>query len=61
MVGVLASLAQYTVNSVVGLTGKKEGKTRLMNMVMQLRKVTCHPYLFDGAVRSLLLFFTSPG
>ncbi|KAI5991718.1 SNF2 family N-terminal domain-containing protein [Pisolithus orientalis] len=31
------------------LTGKKEGKTRLMNMVMQLRKVTCHPYLFDGA------------
>ena len=21
-----------------------------MNMVMQLRKVTCHPYLFDGAV-----------
>lgn len=48
-----------------GLTGKKEGKTRLMNMVMQvsqdflpcrwvssrvqLRKVTCHPYLFDGA------------
>ncbi|KAH6905750.1 SNF2 family DNA-dependent ATPase [Coprinopsis sp. MPI-PUGE-AT-0042] len=31
------------------LTGKKEGKTRLMNIVMQLRKVTCHPYLFDGA------------
>jgi SWI/SNF-related matrix-associated actin-dependent regulator of chromatin subfamily A member 5 len=20
-----------------------------MNIVMQLRKVTCHPYLFDGA------------
>ena len=36
---------------ILGLTGKKEGKTRLMNMVMQLRKVTCHPYLFDGAVR----------
>lgn len=35
---------------ILGLTGKKEGKTRLMNMVMQLRKVTCHPYLFDGAV-----------
>ena len=33
----------------LGLTGKKEGKTRLMNIVMQLRKVTCHPYLFDGA------------
>lgn len=55
--------------SPVGLTGKKEGKTRLMNMVMQvrlidgvrqtcptkyqLRKVTCHPYLFDGAVSLL--------
>ena len=24
-----------------------------MNMVMQLRKVCCHPYLFDGAVRIL--------
>ena len=35
----------------VGLTGRKEGKTRLMNMVMQLRKVACHPYLFEGAVR----------
>jgi hypothetical protein len=35
----------------IGLTGKKEGKTRLMNMVMQLRKVACHPYLFEGAVR----------
>jgi len=54
-----------------GLTGKKEGKTCLMVMVMQvsshlqsfscadpvcvqLRKVTCHPYLFDGAVRLVL-------
>ncbi|KIM73119.1 hypothetical protein PILCRDRAFT_15506 [Piloderma croceum F 1598] len=26
-----------------------EGKTRLMNMVMQLCKVACHPYYFDGA------------
>jgi len=34
---------------VSGLTWKKEGNTRLMNMVMQLRKVTCHPYLFGGA------------
>ena len=41
-----------------GLTGKKEGKTRLMNMVMQLRKVTCHPYLFDGAVRRLYILAT---
>ena len=36
-----------------GLTGKKEGKTRLMNM---LRKVTCHPYLFDRAVRIVVFF-----
>lgn len=41
--------SRLTLSSSTGLTGKKEGKTRLMNMVMQLRKVTCHPYLFDGA------------
>ncbi|KAI8992400.1 SNF2 family N-terminal domain-containing protein [Pilobolus umbonatus] len=28
---------------------KKEGKTRLLNIVMQLRKCCNHPYLFDGA------------
>ncbi|KIK93086.1 hypothetical protein PAXRUDRAFT_829348 [Paxillus rubicundulus Ve08.2h10] len=43
------SVLEKDVDAVNGLTGKKEGKTRLMNMVMQLRKVTCHPYLFDGA------------
>ncbi|KAH8826323.1 P-loop containing nucleoside triphosphate hydrolase protein [Flagelloscypha sp. PMI_526] len=43
------SVLQKDIDAVNGLTGKKEGKTRLMNMVMQLRKVTCHPYLFDGA------------
>ena len=54
-----------------GRAGKKQGKTRLMNMVMQvsshpqsfssadpvcvqLRKVTCHPFLFDGAVRLVI-------
>jgi len=31
------------VNGLIG----KEGKTRLMNMVMQLRKMTCHPYLAE--------------
>ena len=31
------------------LGSKKESKTRLMNMVMQLRKVCNHPYLFEGA------------
>src|SRR5882762_1105206 len=39
------SVLEKDIDAVNGLTGKKEGKTRLMNMVMQLRKVTCHPYL----------------
>ncbi|KAI0814754.1 SNF2 family DNA-dependent ATPase [Irpex lacteus] len=43
------SVLEKDIDAVNGLTGRKEGKTRLMNMVMQLRKVTCHPYLFDGA------------
>ncbi|EIN12993.1 SNF2 family DNA-dependent ATPase [Punctularia strigosozonata HHB-11173 SS5] len=43
------SVLEKDIDAVNSLTGKKEGKTRLMNMVMQLRKVTCHPYLFDGA------------
>ncbi|KLO15808.1 SNF2 family DNA-dependent ATPase [Schizopora paradoxa] len=43
------SVLAKDIDAVNGLTGKKEGKTRLMNMVMQLRKVCCHPYLFDGA------------
>ena len=30
-------------------SNKKEGKTRLLNIVMQLRKCCNHPYLFDGA------------
>ncbi|KAK0553393.1 chromatin remodeling complex Adenosinetriphosphatase [Tilletia horrida] len=37
------------VNGMVGASGKKEGKTRLLNIVMQLRKCCNHPYLFDGA------------
>ncbi|AOA64720.1 ATP-dependent DNA translocase [Komagataella phaffii CBS 7435] len=28
--------------------GKREGKTRLLNIVMQLRKCCNHPYLFEG-------------
>ncbi|KXN86814.1 ISWI chromatin-remodeling complex ATPase ISW2 [Leucoagaricus sp. SymC.cos] len=43
------SVLEKDIDAVNGLTGKKEGKTRLMNMVMQLRQMTCHPYLFDGA------------
>ncbi|KZT62725.1 hypothetical protein CALCODRAFT_522329 [Calocera cornea HHB12733] len=42
------SVLEKDIEAVRGMTGKKEGKTRLMNIVMQLRKVTCHPYLFDG-------------
>jgi SNF2 family DNA or RNA helicase len=50
----------------IGASGKKEGKTRLLNIVMQLRKCCNHPYrksslitmfgpanstlVFDGAV-----------
>ncbi|KAG1838225.1 hypothetical protein F4604DRAFT_1941665 [Suillus subluteus] len=37
-----------TVN-LLELDWKKEGKTCLMNIIMQLQKVTCHPYLFDSA------------
>ncbi|KAI8812605.1 SNF2 family N-terminal domain-containing protein [Cladochytrium replicatum] len=35
------------VNGLVG--GSKQNKTRLQNIVMQLRKCCNHPYLFDGA------------
>ncbi|KAI8055731.1 SMARCA1 protein [Syncephalis plumigaleata] len=31
------------------LTNNRDGKTRLLNIVMQLRKCCNHPYLFDGA------------
>jgi SWI/SNF-related matrix-associated actin-dependent regulator of chromatin subfamily A member 5 len=35
----------------VGSLGNRKdaGKTRLQNIVMQLRKCCNHPYLFDGA------------
>lgn len=52
------SVLEKDIDAVNSLTGKKEGKTRLMNMVMQLRKVTCHPYLFDGAVCLPLPYMT---
>ncbi|KAJ1731214.1 chromatin remodeling complex Adenosinetriphosphatase [Coemansia biformis] len=37
------------IAAINGAVGKKEGKTRLLNIVMQLRKCCNHPYLFDGA------------
>ncbi|GHJ85429.1 hypothetical protein NliqN6_1831 [Naganishia liquefaciens] len=43
------SLLEKDIDAVNGATGKREGKTRLLNIVMQLRKCCNHPYLFDGA------------
>ena len=42
-------LLEKDIDAVNGAGGKKEGKTRLLNIVMQLRKCCNHPYLFDGA------------
>ncbi|KAM9929073.1 hypothetical protein OXX59_001424 [Metschnikowia pulcherrima] len=42
-------LLQKDIDAVNGAVGKREGKTRLLNIVMQLRKCCNHPYLFDGA------------
>ena len=43
------SLLEKDIDAVNGALSKKEGKTRLLNIVMQLRKCCNHPYLFDGA------------
>lgn len=37
------------IDAVNNAGGKRESKTRLLNIVMQLRKCCNHPYLFDGA------------
>ncbi|GAA6020666.1 hypothetical protein JCM10207_007817 [Rhodosporidiobolus poonsookiae] len=42
-------ILEKDIDAVNGVSGKKEGKTRLQNIVMQLRKCCNHPYLFDGA------------
>lgn len=42
-------ILEKDIDAVNGVGGKKEGKTRLLNIVMQLRKCCNHPYLFDGA------------
>ncbi|OLL24079.1 ISWI chromatin-remodeling complex ATPase ISW2 [Neolecta irregularis DAH-3] len=42
-------ILEKDIDAVNGANGKKEGKTRLLNIVMQLRKCCNHPYLFDGA------------
>mgnify|MGYP001211917046 CR=1 FL=1 len=43
------SLLEKDIQAVNGAVSKTEGKTRLLNIVMQLRKCCNHPYLFDGA------------
>ncbi|CAL9736893.1 ISWI chromatin-remodeling complex ATPase Isw1p [Monosporozyma servazzii] len=42
-------ILEKDIDAVNGATGNKESKTRLLNIVMQLRKCCNHPYLFDGA------------
>lgn len=43
------SILEKDIDAVNGSNGKKESKTRLLNIVMQLRKCCNHPYLFEGA------------
>lgn len=43
------SILEKDIDAVNGGVGRKQGKTRLLNIVMQLRKCCNHPYLFDGA------------
>ncbi|EGV63380.1 hypothetical protein PSN45_004339 [Yamadazyma tenuis] len=42
-------ILEKDIDAVNGASGKKESKTRLLNIVMQLRKCCNHPYLFEGA------------
>ncbi|KAL1916815.1 uncharacterized protein VTP21DRAFT_5519 [Calcarisporiella thermophila] len=43
-------ILEKDIDAVNGVTGsKKEGKMRLLNIAMQLRKCCNHPYLFEGA------------
>ena len=42
-------ILERDIDAVNGAAGSRESKTRLLNIVMQLRKCCNHPYLFDGA------------
>ncbi|QLQ79545.1 hypothetical protein HG537_0C01920 [Torulaspora globosa] len=42
-------ILEKDLDAVNASNGIKESKTRLLNIVMQLRKCCNHPYLFDGA------------
>jgi SWI/SNF-related matrix-associated actin-dependent regulator of chromatin subfamily A member 5 len=48
-------LLEKDIDAINGAVGKS-GKTRLLNIVMQLRKCCNHPYLFDGAEPGKQLF-----
>ncbi|CAZ82572.1 unnamed protein product [Tuber melanosporum] len=43
------NILEKDIDAVNGAGGKRESKTRLLNIVMQLRKCCNHPYLFEGA------------
>lgn len=42
-------ILEKDIDAVNGAGTKRESKTRLLNIVMQLRKCCNHPYLFEGA------------
>ena len=42
-------ILEKDIDAVNNANGKRESKTRLLNIVMQLKKCCNHPYLFDGA------------
>ncbi|AET38002.1 chromatin-remodeling ATPase ISW1 Ecym_2256 [Eremothecium cymbalariae DBVPG len=42
-------ILEKDIDAVNGANRSKESKTRLLNIMMQLRKCCNHPYLFDGA------------
>jgi SWI/SNF-related matrix-associated actin-dependent regulator of chromatin subfamily A member 5 len=42
-------ILEKDIDAVNNAAGKRESKTRLLNIVMQLKKCCNHPYLFDGA------------
>lgn len=45
MLSTVSSILRFWPRELMsGATGKKEGKTRLLNIVMQLRKCCNHPY-----------------
>ena len=48
---VYKSVLMRNLDAVVNTKGVGEGKTRMANLLMHLRKAVNHPYLFDGELR----------